>query len=167
MHYAALDAKLPFGLGGIVMIKCIYPAFAVLLVASSGGGAQVVPDEPIKHLDGYWYGEERKVEIEVADGVATVKVNESEDKYVQSLNIPAGTVIARLTGFTQDGKRLVRLHGQCWGSGSAPQLIDCGNFNSVLDLSMEAGKQRDRLKIDTLQFRRKVDMPEYAWKYRK
>jgi len=148
------------------MRSLIY-ATSLLLAVGATGHAQIMPADPVKHLDGYWYGEDRKVEIRVAAGVATVEVNESEDNYVRSLNIPAGTVIARLTNYTLDGKRLARLHGQCWGSGSKPALIDCGDFNSVLDLGMEDGKQRDRLKINTLQFRKKVDMPEYYWKYRK
>jgi len=148
------------------MRNLVIPAL-VLLSFGANASAQTMPADPVKHVDGYWYGEDRKVEISVKDGVATVEVNTSEDKYVRSLNMAPGTEIARLAGFTQDGKRLARLHGQCWSGGYKPGLINCGDFNAILDLSMENGKQYDRLKINTLQFRRKAQMPEHYWENRK
>ena len=134
---------------------------------SSVALAQIVPADAIGLLDGVWHGEDRKIEIVVKGGVATVTTNASDDMYVKSLAMAPGTVIGRFTSFTQDGKRLIRLHGQCWMSGSRPQLGDCGVFNANLDLSMSDGKQVNRLKINTIKFARRADIPKYNWETRK
>ena len=138
-----------------------------LLAFASVASAQVVPADPINHLDGVWHGEDRKVEISVKGGVATVTANSSDDMYVKSLAMAPGTIIGRFTSFTQDGKRMLRLHGECWMSGSRPQLGDCGDFNAILDLSMSDSKQVNRLMINTIQFKRRADIAKYDWDTRK
>jgi hypothetical protein len=146
-----------------------YSAFAALalLPFANVSFAQTLPVDPVKHLDGYWYGEDRKVEASIKNGVMTVEANTSEDKYVQSLKMPPGTVIGRFTGATIDGKRWARLEGECWTDGSAPQLTKCDIFRANLEVGLEDGKQTDRVKMLTLQFRRKEHMPKSYWEYRK
>ena len=69
---------------------------AIVAGWTSAAMAVDLPADPISYLDGYWYGEDRKVELEVKSGVATVKVNESEDAFVRKLGMPPGTVVGRL-----------------------------------------------------------------------
>jgi len=132
-------------------------------------GAESFPADPVKHLDGYWYGEDRKIEIEVLDGVATVKVNETEDPYVVRMAMSPGTVVARFTGSKITSSNSAQLNGQCRTMLNTTQsdLVDCTNYLANYVMSLDHGKSVDRLKISTVTYMRKKQMAEWMWQYRK
>jgi hypothetical protein len=136
---------------------------------TTGAAAFEVPADPISYLNGYWYGEDRKIELEVKNGVATVKVNESEDPFVRKLSIPPGTVIGRFTRGEQTSSNSVAFQGECWQMLDTvnASLYNCEGIRAGLTISEDAGKRVDRLKIAGQTFIRKGQLAEWMWQYRK
>ena len=133
--------------------------------------AQTVPDlpaNPVKAIDGEWYGVDHKIKLSVANGVVTIVENDTVDPYLKKIAAPAGTVIARITGVESTGPKSARFVGQCL------ELIDTSRSDTIgcpghafVQSAAYGGKPGLMINFWTAAFLRKGNIPEYQWQYRK
>ena len=63
-----------------------------LALAASPAQGQSVPDlpaNPLKAIDGEWYGVDHKIKLSVANGVVTIVENDTADPYLKKIAAPA------------------------------------------------------------------------------
>ncbi len=133
--------------------------------------AQTVPDlpaNPVKAIDGEWYGVDHKIKLSVANGVVTIVENDTADPYLKKIAAPAGTVIARIAGVESTGPKSARFVGQCL------ELIDTSRSDTIacpthafVRSAAYGGKPGLTINFWTAAFLRKGNIPEYQWQYRK
>ncbi|WP_145923535.1 hypothetical protein [Sphingopyxis macrogoltabida] len=148
----------------------IFMAMAMALVASPAQ-AQTVPDlpaNPLKAIDGEWYGVDHKIKLSVANGVVTIVENDTADPYLKKIAAPAGTVIARITGVESTGPKSARFVGQCLEliDTSRSDTMACPGHAFVQSAAYD-GKPGLKINFWTAAFLRKGNIPEYQWQYRK
>ena len=142
-----------------------------LMLAAAPATAQTVPDlpaDPVKTIDGEWYGVDHKLRLSVANGVVTVVENETADLHLKKITAPAGTIIARLTGAEATGPKSARLVGQCLEliDTSRSQMLPCPT-HAFVQSAAYGGKPGLMLHFWTADFLRKDNIPAYQWQYRK
>lgn len=146
-------------------------AFIALALATVPAQAQTIADlpaNPVKAIDGDWYGVDHKIKLSVANGVVTIVENETADPYLKKISAPAGTVIARITGVESTGPKSARFVGQCL------ELIDmvrsvtmaCPS-HAFVQSAAYGGKPGLKINFWTAAFLRKDNIPDYQWQYRK
>lgn len=127
-----------------------------------------LPADPIKAIDGDWYGVDHKIKLSVANGVVTIVENDTADPHLKKIAAPAGTIIARITGVESTGPRSARFLGQCL------ELIDTSRSDNMacpghafVQSAANGGKPGLMINFWTAAFLRKDNIPEYQWQYRK
>ena len=127
-----------------------------------------LPADPIKAIDGDWYGVDHKIKLSVANGVVTIVENDTADPHLKKIAAPAGTIIARITGVESAGPKSARFVGQCL------ELIDTVRSDNLpcpahafVRSAAYGGKPGLTINFWTAGFLRKDNIPEYQWQYRK
>lgn len=91
--------------------------------------------DPMQPIEGVWWEEHKKMQIEVRGGVAKVIENSSADKFNDGTtfpqNFPVGTVIARFSGVKElHGAK--RYQGKCITRSNGWVMADCGDYSATL-----------------------------------
>ena len=81
-------------------------ALALVAAPAQAQTAPDLPANPIKAIDGEWYGVDHKIKLSVANGVVTIVENETADLHLKKITAPAGTVIvSAAAGFPDSAKQ--------------------------------------------------------------
>lgn len=146
--------------------------FVIALTLAAGPAiAQTVPNlpaDPVKAIDGEWYGVDHKIKLSVTNGVVTVVENDTADLHLKKITAPVGTVIARLTGAQSTGPKSAQFVGQCLEliDTSRSAMLACPTHAFVQSAAYD-GKPGLTINFWTAKFLRKDNIPSYQWQYRK
>ncbi|HET6526819.1 hypothetical protein [Sphingopyxis sp.] len=127
-----------------------------------------LPANPLKAIDGEWYGVDRKDQAVRGKRHGDDRGKRHGRSLFKKIAAPAGTVIARITAVESAGSKSARFVGRCL------ELIDTSRSDTIacpgrafVQSAADGGKPGLKINFWTAAVLRKDNIPEYQWQYRK